>query len=234
MSLAKAVRSWVLAGVAGAVALLALTPVCSGRPDTAASGVAPTTPRDAVRTVEVREPIPYPTQRRASSELRSGASKTLRAGIDGILAVTYRITTRDDKLIRRERLSEKIVRKPVEAIVADGTAPGTTSRGRLASRGGYYSGRRVLRMTATGYDASPASNGGTSKTMTGFRVTHGLVAVDPRIIPIGAHLYIEGYGHAVAADVGGAIKGYRIDLGHDSRRGANNIGRRTVIVHILD
>jgi 3D (Asp-Asp-Asp) domain-containing protein len=45
-------------------------------------------------------------------------------------------------------------------------------------------------------------------------VTYGIVAVDPAIIPLGTRMYIPGYGEAVAADTGGAVKGYIIDLGY--------------------
>jgi 3D (Asp-Asp-Asp) domain-containing protein len=38
------------------------------------------------------------------------------------------------------------------------------------------------------------------------------VAVDPRVINLGQTVYVSGYGVAVAADTGGAIKGRRIDL----------------------
>ena len=64
---------------------------------------------------------------------------------------------------------------------------------------------------------------------------YGVVAVDPRFIPLGTRLYIDGYGYAVAADTGGAIKGNRIDLGIDSKHDARNIrSMKPVRVHILD
>jgi 3D (Asp-Asp-Asp) domain-containing protein len=64
---------------------------------------------------------------------------------------------------------------------------------------------------------------------------YGVVAVDPRFIPLGTRLYIEGYGYAVAADTGGAIKGSRIDLGISSRRDMSAIRNlHRVRVHILD
>ena len=44
-------------------------------------------------------------------------------------------------------------------------------------------------------------------------MTYGIVAVDPAIIPLGTRMFIPGYGEAVAADTGGAVKGYIIDLG---------------------
>ena len=54
------------------------------------------------------------------------------------------------------------------------------------------------------------------------------MATDPYIIPMGTKLYIMGYGEAVAADVGSAIKGNRIDLAFMSRREALEWGRRRV------
>jgi 3D (Asp-Asp-Asp) domain-containing protein len=91
----------------------------------------------------------------------------------------------------------------------------------------------VLSMSATGYTADPAENGGSSRTATGLRIGKGVAAVDPRYIPLGTRLYIEGYGYAIAADTGRAIKGHRIDLGFDSKRDSNRLGRRKVQVHIL-
>jgi len=187
----------------------------------------------SIRIVEVREPIAFPTVERRTTELRTGTTKTLRSGVTGLALVTYRVTVVQDRETNRELVGRKVLREPVSQIVQVGAASVSPARGKLASRG-YFTGRRVVTMIATGYDPSPASNGGTSRTSTGLKVGHGVVAVDPRFIPIGTKLYIEGYGLAVAADVGGAIKGNRIDLGHDSARGARNIGRRLVRVHILD
>jgi 3D (Asp-Asp-Asp) domain-containing protein len=61
----------------------------------------------------------------------------------------------------------------------------------------------------------------------------GVVAVDPRFIPLGTRLYIENYGYAIAGDTGGAIKGNRIDLAFNSHHEAEAIGRRNVRVMIL-
>lgn len=49
-------------------------------------------------------------------------------------------------------------------------------------------------------------------TATGKRTRRGIVAVDPRVIPLGTRLYIEGYGLALAADTGADIKGLRLDV----------------------
>jgi 3D (Asp-Asp-Asp) domain-containing protein len=184
---------------------------------------------ETVRTVELREPIPFPTVQKNSSELRSGTSQVTRAGQVGLRVVTVSITYRDGREVKRETVSSRIVRKPVEEIVVLGR------RGRLASRG-YFGGRKTIEMIATGYDPSPSSNGGnrSGRSAAGLKIGHGVVAVDPSFIPLGTRLYIEGYGYAVAADTGGAIKGNRIDLGFNTRSEANAVGRRRVTVHILD
>lgn len=50
------------------------------------------------------------------------------------------------------------------------------------------------------------------RTASGRYTEHGIVAVDPRVIPLGSKMYIPGYGWAVAADTGGAIVGNKIDV----------------------
>ena len=182
---------------------------------------------EEVKEVVQREPIPYPTLRKSSSELRSGSSKTVRAGINGEKQVTFRITYKDGVEVQREAISTKTIKNPVPEVIAVG------SRTTLASRG-YLSGRKMIVMSATGYSPSPRENGGSSRTATGLKIGHGIVAVDPKFIPLGTRLYIEGYGHAVAGDTGGAIKGNRIDLGHDTVSASNQFGRKRVKVYILD
>jgi len=72
---------------------------------------------------------------------------------------------------------------------------------------------RKLTVFATSYDKNCSGCSGT--TATGLRTGYGVVAVDPKVIPLGTKLYIPGYGTAVAGDTGGSIKGSKIDLGFD-------------------
>lgn len=92
-------------------------------------------------------------------------------------------------------------------------------------------GDRVITMTATAY---APYDGGNSYTYRGHYLRKGLVAVDPNYIPLGTRLYIDGYGYAIADDIGGSIQGNIIDLAFDSRDEALQFGRRTVTVHVLD
>lgn len=105
-----------------------------------------------------------------------------------------------------------------------------TYLGRLAGEPSRYS--RSLVMKASAYTANDPGNG--SYTYRGNVLRKGLVAVDPSVIPLGTRLYIKGYGYAIADDVGGAIKGNRIDLAYDSRRDALDFGVQRVTVYILD
>lgn len=70
------------------------------------------------------------------------------------------------------------------------------------------------------------------KTASGLPVGRGVVAVDPKLIPLGTRLFVPGYGRAVAADVGTAIKGRIIDLWMPTTAAARSWGRKTVVITI--
>lgn len=94
---------------------------------------------------------------------------------------------------------------------------------------------KELEMTATAYAPGIENNGYSGdKTVTGADVRKGIVAVDPKVIPMGTRVWVEGYGEAVAEDQGSAIKGNRIGLAFDSREEALDYGMQKVKVYILD
>lgn len=179
-----------------------------------------------VEKVVEKTPIAFATKQRFTSGLRAGAKKIVQAGAPGVRVKVVRSYYKDGVPTRRDKLRESVVAARPQ-IVATGT------RGMLASRG-YFAGRRIIEMIATGYDSGVGSNGRwAGRTATGRRAGYGVVAVDPRFIPLGTRLYIDGYGYAVAGDTGGAIKGNRIDLCYDSHRAAMRVGRKRVRVLIL-
>jgi 3D (Asp-Asp-Asp) domain-containing protein len=90
---------------------------------------------------------------------------------------------------------------------------------------------RALRMLATAYTLECGNGDGYTATMTRPRI--GVIAVDPRVIPYGFLVYIEGYGYFRAEDTGGAIKGHRVDIFMVSRSEALNFGRRWVDVKLI-
>lgn len=75
---------------------------------------------------------------------------------------------------------------------------------------------------------------GNGITAIGLRARKGIVAVDPRVIPLGTKLYIPGYGEALAADTGGWIKGNRIDLCFETREDCYRYGRRKIKIYLVE
>ena len=121
----------------------------------------------------------------------------------------------NEKKEAEEQAAEQAVKKDVIE----------TSRGALRFH-------RKISMEATAY--LPSDGGGSGITATGMMARHGVVAVDPDVIPLGTRVYIPGYGLAIAADTGGAINGDRIDLCMEDYGDAIRFGRRDVEVYLLD
>ncbi len=92
-------------------------------------------------------------------------------------------------------------------------------------------------MLATAYYAHGRGGNdinGNGITAIGLRARKGIVAVDPRVIPLGTKLYIPGYGEAMAADTGGWIKGSRIDLCFETMVECHNWGRRRIKIYLVE
>lgn len=87
--------------------------------------------------------------------------------------------------------------------------------------------------SATAYTSNAGSL--TASGSVAKRIPNGIstVAVDPDVIPLGSVLYIEGYGYAVAADTGSAIKGNDVDLYFSSDDDCDDWGVRSVKVTVL-
>ncbi|MDA1533203.1 cell wall-binding protein EntB [Bacillus cereus group sp. TH254-2LC] len=108
------------------------------------------------------------------------------------------------------------------------------------SKNNIQSVKRELTVVATAYTADPSENGtygGRVLTAMGHDLTDNpnmrIIAVDPKVIPLGSKVLVEGYGEAIAGDTGSAIKGNRIDVLMGSKSKAMNWGRQTVKVKIL-
>ncbi len=165
--------------------------------------------------------------------LNKGKQRLVREGKPGILEREYTVVYEDGKEVKRTKVGEKVLKAAEKKVIAKGTRPVvktiTVSRGRMIR----YT--EVKTMEATAYDPGPESCGiyADGYTYTGKKATYGVVAVDPKVIPLGTKLYIEGYGFASAEDIGSAIKNNRIDLCYDTQREAILFGRKKVKVYIL-
>lgn len=177
--------------------------------------------------------IPTPVEHRVDFNLDPGSSKVLSKGSPGMRKVLVAFVQRDGGSITARIMHSRVLVKPHPRIVAVGigefaaferyTSHGIDKTARLAVE--------TLDMVATAYTAG--CYGCSGITAIGRPAGHGIVAVDPRVIPLGTHLYIPGYGYAIAGDTGGAIQGNRIDLGFDSYADAIRFGRREVTVYRL-
>lgn len=96
-----------------------------------------------------------------------------------------------------------------------------------ASNGKTFTFKKSFTVTATAYTHDG------SRTKSGKWPKVGMIAVDPKVIPLGTYLYVEGYGFATAEDTGGAIKGNKIDIFLNSERECRNWGRRSTTVYII-
>ncbi|NMA54989.1 MAG: DUF348 domain-containing protein [Firmicutes bacterium] len=168
--------------------------------------------------------IPYKVERRQDGNLEIGRTRVVQRGVDGVAERRLRRLWENGELAQEEVVSEQVIKEPVTEIVAVGSM-GTLSRG-----GTNYSYSRVIDAEATAY--CPTDDGG-GVTATGIKPKRGIVAVDPRVIPLGTKVYVENYGPALAADTGGAIKGNRVDVFLDTHEEAVRWGRRWVKVYVL-
>ena len=95
---------------------------------------------------------------------------------------------------------------------------------------------KTLTMEATAYTAFCEGCSGVTANGTDLRANPSLkvIAVDPSVIPLGTKVWVEGYGEAIAADTGGAIKGNKIDLFMADKSDASEWGRKTVTVKVIN
>ena len=96
--------------------------------------------------------------------------------------------------------------------------------------------KKEFTVSATAYTANCDGCSGVTKTGINLKQNPDMkvIAVDPSVIKLGTKVHVEGYGDAIAGDIGGAIKGNKIDVFISSKDAATNWGRKDVKVTILD
>lgn len=145
-------------------------------------------------------------------------------------AAFSKISEQEEKLVASEAEKSKKAEensKINKEVASSNTSSGTLSRGESSS--GSYS--KSMMMTATAYSGHSATAYGPKPVRN--PQGYSTIAVDPRVIPLGTRVYVEGYGYAIAHDTGGAIIGNKIDLFMNSESECNSWGRRTVKVYVI-
>ena len=179
----------------------------------------------------VEEPISYAVVTNKDENLDTGTEKVITEGQEGLISKEYEVTLENGKEVSRVVLNEKKLKDKQDKVVSVGTKLEPIQ---VASRGSE-SGKEIY-VTSTAYTAS--CNGCSGTTATGVNLHANpnakVIAVDPRVIPLGSKVYVDGYGYAIASDTGGAIKGNKIDVFFPSNSDAYRWGRKTVKIKILD
>lgn len=177
----------------------------------------------SVKTYE--QPVEVQVIRQRDDSMRMGEQVVVQEGSAGLQSIEEEILYQDGKEIKKLIISQNDIKRMVPTIIKEGT------RDVVETSRGVVRYREVLTMEATAY--LPGDGDGRGITASGMVAKRGVVAVDPNVIPLGTRLYIPGYGMAIAADTGGAIKGQKIDLLMESYGEAMEFGRRSIEVYIL-
>jgi len=187
-----------------------------------------------VRVMEEQAEIPFEVVTENDASMPQGTRTVKRQGQPGIVLRVYRVLVTGGVEGQRTLTVEQVLSEPVDEVVAVGTKRSSgavaVSRQRGTEPAGAGDGTKMT-VTATGYSAEDPGVG--TRTATGATAKHGVIAVDPAVIPLGTRVYVPGYGTAVAADTGGSISGAKIDLCFNTRAEALAWGRRTVTITIL-
>jgi uncharacterized protein YabE (DUF348 family) len=179
----------------------------------------------------VEEPVQFAVVTKKDEKLQKGQEKVIAPGKQGRVSRQYEVVLENGREVSRKLINEQNISQKQDKIVA----VGTKDLALQVSRGEAPNGREFY-VTATAYTAY--CNGCSGHTATGLNLRANpnmkVIAVDPGIIPLGSKVYVEGYGYAVAADTGGAIKGYIVDLLMPSNADAYRWGRKKVKITVLN
>lgn len=190
---------------------------------------------DRIKKVKdvVKEELDFEVIEKKDYTLAQGEKRIVTKGKPGIVKKEYEVTLVNGKVEKKKLLSKNVVADSKNQVIAIGAKESSNN---LPSRSSYTSGGKEFYVEATAY--SPYCNGCSGRTAAGYDIRSNpnmkLIAVDPRVIPLGTKVYVEGYGYAIAGDTGGVIKGNKIDLLMPTEARAYQWGRKTVKIRIVN
>jgi len=156
------------------------------------------------------------------NRVAKGLIVKLNSGKDGTLTKHFKEIYFGGKKIKEEFLYNKVTKAPIDEIYLVGSAKPPEQ---------YL---KLYNMVATAYSPTISETDSDPwTTASGLKSGFGVVAVDPKLIPLGSLLYVEDYGYAVAGDTGGAIKGERLDVFFYAPKQSNKWGVKNVKVYLL-
>jgi uncharacterized protein YabE (DUF348 family) len=162
------------------------------------------------------EPIPFETEWVPDPEVEIDNIRLAREGQIGLTKRRFRVGYEDGREVERYLEDTWAEQPPITKTMAYGTKIVIRT---MDTPDGPIEYWRKMRVYTTAYTA--ATCGKTRDhprygyTRLGWWLTKGIVAVDPDVIPLKTKMYVPGYGHAIAGDTGGGVKGKFVDLGYD-------------------
>ena len=187
--------------------------------------------RLAARTAELRAVGERARARAAALEERAAERAAYLAAVRHDAFLTKRQLAQAEARARAAQRASAAVQAAASAPAAAPTsqaapsAPAAADAAAEAAPEPVEAGRgaRTMRVTAVAYILR-------GRTASGLPTGPGIVAVDPAVIPLGTRFYVPGYGEAVAADTGSAIRGAMIDVWLPTLAQARAWGRRSVVI----
>jgi uncharacterized protein YabE (DUF348 family)/3D (Asp-Asp-Asp) domain-containing protein len=193
---------------------------------------------------ESERAMPFSIVKKEDPTLEVGKEKLIQTGKQGLIVEHIQKQYEDGVLVSKQMVSKVIETAAVDQVVAVGTKkpePKVTVLSNssptvetLTKNGITLKAKSILKnVTLTAYSAGVESTGKDEShpqygiTASGTKVTEGrTIAVDPKVIPIGWWVFIEGIGFRRAEDTGSAIKGNKIDVYFGSQKTAEKFGRK--------
>ena len=165
------------------------------------------------KIVVEQETIPYETITKDASEgVSDTKNKVIQQGEDGIKEITYKIKYQNDEEIERTKLSEQIIKEPVDKIVQVQknvtTSRGSISRENTATTTGTT---KIFKITAYCPCSKCCGKYASGYTSSGTKATAGRTVAASSQFAFGTKLIINGKEYTVE-DRGGAITGNKIDI----------------------
>jgi uncharacterized protein YabE (DUF348 family) len=209
---------------------------------------APIKAGDSVRIIRVEKAfkdvareLPFNVVKTKDTKLAKGKEAVVSEGQEGVLIETIEYTYEDGILANKRVMDTTLGAASVDKVVAVGTknpvsvlSAESPEVQQVTKKGMTFSVKQILTsVVLTAYDAGFQSTGKTKEdpqygiTFSGSTVQEGrTIAVDPKVIPMGWWVYIEGYGFRRAEDKGSGVKGKHIDIYFEDGDYANQFGRK--------
>ncbi|OLQ52246.1 hypothetical protein BHT94_20405 [Bacillus licheniformis] len=192
----------------------------------------------------VEEKIAFDVKKQEDASLEKGKEKVVQKGKEGKLKKHFEVVKENGKEVSRELVKEETAEQSKDKVVAVGTKQSSPKIEKVSASGdsktvvsrSNESTGKVMTVSSTAYTAS--CSGCSGHTATGVNLKNNpnakVIAVDPNVIPLGSKVHVEGYGYAIAADTGSAIKGNKIDVFFPEKSSAYRWGNKTVKIKILN